>query len=193
MGRTGAHPGIRPQRPQSWSQASGLGQRRSLMGASQSWAPALQAGRGRVEREEEVVEQVLKVDRCVCSLWLAACNLRFSMAMLGLSWGLPVVAFDQHGSGLGRESWWGSVRGPLKTLERRWRCEQGGDLRGRGGEAGWSKRASQAIGHRPHSRCSSQGARFPAVLLELHLWKECPVGLDALAFPRWARCRTPRP
>ena len=83
------------------------------MGASQSWAPALQAGRGRVEREEEVVELVLKVDRCVCSLWLAACNLRFSMAMLGLSWGLPVVAFDQlggqhqHGSGLGRASWWG--------------------------------------------------------------------------------------
>ena len=167
------------------------------MAASQSWAPALQAGRGRVEQEEEVVEQVLKVDRCVCSLWLAACNLCFSMAMLGLSWGLPVGAFDQqdgqHGSGLGRESWWGSVRGPLKTLERRWRCEQGGDLRGRGGEAGWSKRASQAIGHRPRSRCSSQTARFPAVLLELHLWKECPAGSDALAFPRWARCRTPRP
>ena len=83
------------------------------MGASQSWAPALQAGRGRVEREEEVVEQVLKADRCVCSLWLAAYNLRFSMAMLGLSWGLPVVAFDQqggqhqHGSGLGRASWLG--------------------------------------------------------------------------------------
>ena len=82
------------------------------MGASQRWAPALQAGRGRVEREEVVVEQVLKVDRlCVCSLWLAAYNLRFSMAMLGLSWGLPVVAFDQqggqHGSGLGRESWLG--------------------------------------------------------------------------------------
>ena len=86
------------------------------MGASQSWAPALQAGRGRVEREEEVVEQVLQVDRqgrCVCSLWLSAWYLRFSMAMLGLSWGLQVGAFDQqggqhqHGSGLGRESWWG--------------------------------------------------------------------------------------
>ena len=72
-GQSGARPGTRPQRPQSWSQASGLGQRK-VAAASQNWALALQARLGQVGKEgEEEVEQVLtqQEEPVVCSCcWL---------------------------------------------------------------------------------------------------------------------------